>query len=132
MRRRTTSGRRSLPTLIAIVLTPAGVTIGAGLASGEVGPVVSSMFAEASATGPTLHIVDIRGLRFEPGELRVAEGDTVVWINHDLVPHTVAAVDSSWSSGGLAADGSWRRVVGTESEYYCEYHPTMRGRIRLQ
>jgi plastocyanin len=128
------SGRRSLPILMAIVLTPAGVTIGAGLAHGGVGPVVSSATDGASAAGTTHHVVHIRGLRFEPEVLLVAEGDTIVWINHDLVPHTVAAADSSWSSGGLAADGSWRHVVGTESEtaYFCEYHPTMRGRIRVQ
>ena len=35
------------------------------------------------------HVVEIRNLEFTPKELTV--GDTITWINYDLVPHTVTA-----------------------------------------
>jgi len=39
------------------------------------------------------HVVEIRNLEFTPKELVVATGDTITWINYDLVPHTVTADD---------------------------------------
>ena len=39
------------------------------------------------------HVVEIRNLEFTPKELTVVPGDTITWINYDLVPHTVTADD---------------------------------------
>ena len=47
------------------------------------------------------HVVEIRDLEFVPAELMVAPGDTITWINHDFVPHTVTADDDSWGSTTL-------------------------------
>lgn len=106
-----------------LALSVAAVAMtGAGLASSEVGPVGST------------HVVEIRQLRFRPAGLAVSEGDTVVWVNRDVVPHTVAALDSSWGSGALSRGESWRRVVGAEGviSYFCEYHPMMRGNLLVR
>lgn len=79
----------------------------------------------------TYHVVDVRQLRFEPAALTVAPGDTVVWINRDIVPHTVTALNADWGSGGLEKDATWQQVVTIDEtvQYYCKYHPTMRGTI---
>ena len=37
---------------------------------------------------PQRHVVEIRGMAFHPEALEVRRGDTVVWINRDMVPHT--------------------------------------------
>ncbi len=102
--------------VLALLAVPTGFSLAQ---SGEAGPVPSS------------HVVEIRQLKFQPAELTVAVGDTVVWINNDIVPHTVSALDDDWNSGELRADGSWRQVVlGNGAQpYYCEYHPNMRGSI---
>lgn len=42
--------------------------------------------------------VEIKHFKFVPERLTVAPGDTVVWVNLDLVPHTVTAKDESWDS----------------------------------
>ena len=60
---------------------------------------------------PTYHVVDVRQLQFEPAHLTVAPGDTVVWINRDIVPHTVTALNAAWGSGGLEKNASWQQVV---------------------
>ena len=80
---------------------------------------------------PTRHIVEIRNLQFQPEELTAAVGDTVVWINGDIVPHTVSALDDGWDSGELVKGARWVWIAGSggRHRYYCEYHPTMRGSV---
>jgi len=126
-------GRRPILALTGIFGAAVAATIGAGLASSGVGPVVSHL-PPRGAQARASHVVDIRDLRFEPGVRVVAPGDTIVWVNHDPVPHTVAGADSSWTSGHLAGGDTWRTIVeaGGEIAYFCEYHPTMRGVVRVE
>jgi plastocyanin len=87
--------------------------------------------AAACARTPTEHRVEIRGLRFEPPEIRIARGDTIRWINHDIVPHTATAADSSWDSAGVPSGGEYALVPTRRGtlRYACAYHPDMTGRI---
>jgi plastocyanin len=75
--------------------------------------------------------VTIRNLRYEPDTLRVQVGDTVRWVNEDIVPHTVTTRSKGWDSGTFGQAQSWQVVPATagSSEYYCELHPMMRGVI---
>ena len=116
----------ALISLITLVALGAAIT-GAGLARGEAGPALS-------VRSPTTHTVEIRQLRFEPSRLTVRAGDTIVWINRDVVPHTVAPLDRAWSSGEMSQDESFRRVAGeaTTLAYFCEYHPSMRAVVETE
>ena len=102
--------------LVVLAFVDAGSSL---VRSGEAGP------------APTRHVVQIVQLRFRPAELTVAAGDTVVWINRDIVPHTVSGEEEGWSSGELTRDSVWQWVARGDGSmpYYCEYHPTMRGRV---
>jgi plastocyanin len=79
-------------------------------------------------------VVEIRGMAFRPAVLEVAPGDTVIWINRDIVPHTATANGSNgWNTGILAPGDSGRYVpswIG-ETAYICKLHPTMRGRVTV-
>ncbi|NKB64170.1 MAG: copper-binding protein [Gammaproteobacteria bacterium] len=79
------------------------------------------------------HTVFIRNVAFDPPQLKVSIGDTVEWINDDFVPHTTTANDSSWDSGLIATQKSWRLVVKAEmsGDYYCVYHPGMKGNLTI-
>ena len=81
---------------------------------------------------PRKHVIEIRGMAFEPAELTVTRGDTVVWINRDIVPHTATASGTrGWDTGTLSQAESGRVVLrdaGTVS-YVCQLHPTMRGTL---
>ena len=112
--------------LIALVSLGAAIT-GAGLARGEAGPALSG-------GSPTTHTVEIRRLRFEPSRLTVHAGDTIVWINRDVVPHTVAPLDRAWSSGEMSQAESFRWIAGeaTTLTYFCEYHPSMRAVVETE
>jgi plastocyanin len=77
------------------------------------------------------HTVTIAGMQFEPAALVVKRGSRIVWINKDLFPHTVAAVDNTFDSASIAAGSSWTYAPtkpGTHA-YVCGLHPTMKGRL---
>lgn len=77
------------------------------------------------------HVVEILDLTFKPASLVVAPGDTIVWINRDVVPHTATAIggNAHWDSGTLQEADSWYLVVqeGEPQSYYCRFHPAMQG-----
>ena len=79
------------------------------------------------------HVVEIRDLEFVPAELVVAPGDTITWINHDFVPHTVTADDDSWGSTTLKSGDSWKITAQGDAEgsYFCTHHPSMTARLRV-
>lgn len=86
------------------------------------------------AGSPRHHRVDVRDLVFQPSELEVAPGDTVTWINHDIVPHTVTAAGAGWDSGELSFGEKFTWVVEGSGEvrYLCRYHPTMTGTLKAR
>ena len=80
------------------------------------------------------HVVEIKGFGFEPAELTVAPGDTVVWINRDLVPHTATAEDEAWDSGTLGENASWQMIASAKGRhhYFCRFHPTMKSALVVE
>jgi plastocyanin len=95
--------------------------------------------ALAAACAPSIgaaetHIVEISGLEFTPAVLDVAVGDTVTWVNRDVVPHTATAADGSFDSGGLDQGDAWSLVIERAGAiaYLCTFHPQMRGEINAQ
>ncbi|HEY0839251.1 MAG TPA: cupredoxin family copper-binding protein [Vulgatibacter sp.] len=91
--------------------------------------------AETGAgAAPRVHTVKIKGMAFEPATLEVSVGDTVVWVNEDLVPHTATAIVDGvavFDSGVFPANASWK-YVATKSgtiPYVCVLHPTMKATL---
>ena len=68
-------------------------------------------------------------MKFVPERLEVAAGDTVVWTNHDVVPHTVTASQAKVESGEIAPNNTFRFVARRKGEmpYLCRLHPVMKG-----
>ena len=83
------------------------------------------------AGAPRTHTVVMRNFGFDPATVTVAVGDTVAWSNADLVPHTATARDGAWDSKSIAANGAWHLVAATPGthDYYCVFHPGMKGTI---
>ncbi|HEX6038662.1 cupredoxin domain-containing protein [Longimicrobium sp.] len=78
------------------------------------------------ASAPTAHRVEIRAFRYLPDTVTAAPGNTVVWTNADVVPHTARAA-GAWDTGEIGAAGEGRIVAGAPGTYRydCAYHPTM-------
>lgn len=90
--------------------------------------------AGCSAPAPARHEIDVRELAFAPGALAVAVGDTVTWVNHDIVPHTVTRADGAWDSGEVVPGARYTVVVDSAGllSYLCRYHPTMTGTLTVR
>jgi plastocyanin len=82
----------------------------------------------------TTHTVTIEGMRFQPEVLTVAPGDTVVWVNKDLVPHTATSTAGGFDSKDIQADKSWKFTTRKTGDfaYICTFHPTMKALLRVK
>jgi plastocyanin len=106
-------------------------------ASGAALPLAALLLLAGSAglaTQPAGQDVVIENMQFNPAQVTVHPGDRIVWVNKDLFPHTVTAVDKAFDSGSIASGASWSYVVRKKGDvaYSCTFHPTMKGTIRVQ
>ncbi len=86
--------------------------------------------ADNSANVPTLHVVEITQMKFVPDVVNVNKGDTILWINKDMVDHDVTEQKlHSWTSSRLPAGASWKMVATKSDAYYCSLHVIMEGKI---
>jgi len=95
---------------------------------------VSAIGADtAKAPKAARHQVVIEAVAYAPPTLTVHRGDTVVWVNHDPFPHTVAAA-GAFDSGSIAAGASWRYVAAKPGsfDYICTLHPNMKGTLKVE
>jgi plastocyanin len=78
--------------------------------------------------------VDIVKFAFTPKEITVAPGTTVVWINHDETPHTVAASDHGFASKPHDTDARYEHTFVDEGDipYFCTVHPFMTGVVHVR
>ncbi len=85
------------------------------------------------ARAATQHHVDIRKLKFKPASLTINIGDTVAWKNHDIAAHTATEVEGLWDTEELKKGDIGRIQFNDagEFDYFCAYHPTMKGKITV-
>lgn len=80
------------------------------------------------AHADTIQVV-IDNLVFSPAEINAKVGDTIEWVNKDILAHT-ANVRGDWDVM-IAANKSASVTLKNAGtiEYYCRFHPNMKGRI---
>jgi plastocyanin len=79
---------------------------------------------------PKTHTVEILQMQFQPAELMVQKGDSVMFINEDLVVHDVTEEKTkAWTSSALPPDKTYTMVVNESANYYCTLHPVMKGKL---
>jgi plastocyanin len=68
--------------------------------------------------------VNLTDSAFQPRELTIPTGATVVWEHSGNFPHTVTADDGTFNSGTLQNGDTFRRTFGEPGRYpyYCEIH----------
>lgn len=85
--------------------------------------------AEAKSALPKTDTVIIEEMKFNPAELTINKGDTVLFINRDIVQHNATQIDSAWASPNLSTGDSWSIVPDKSADYFCSLHVVMKGRI---
>ncbi len=77
---------------------------------------------------------DLTNWHFDPAEVTVPAGSTVVWVNTGKEEHTVTSDPGSrekFDSGYKKRGASWQRVFSRPGRfsYYCAPHPWMKGTV---
>lgn len=82
---------------------------------------------------PATHTVTIEGTRFSPATITVKVGDTIVWQNKDILPHTATSKAGGFDSGRIDPGKSWKYTIRKAADiaYICTYHPMMKGTLKV-
>lgn len=97
------------------------------------GVVAVILLATASPVIAETFKVEIKGLLFSPMDISAHVGDTVEWTNQDFVIHSATARDHQWDVM-LPVHGVGRVTLDKPGsfEYYCRFHPNMKGNITIK
>ena len=84
--------------------------------------------ARPAAARSRTHTIVMEKMKFGPSPEGLRVGDTVVWVNRDMVRHTATARNRSFDID-LARGASGRTVLRTAGaiSYVCRFHPAMTG-----
>jgi plastocyanin len=86
--------------------------------------------SEKQLRRPQLQEVEIAQMQFRPAVLTALPGDTIRFVNHDMVPHDVTEQSAkAWHSSPLQPGESWLHVADRSADYYCSLHQVMKGKI---
>ncbi len=116
-------GARGDQTIVDVQL----IELGEGSAS-----TAQSAEAAPAAAGESVAIKDFT---FNPPTINVPVGGSVTWTNQDTPPHTATGLDrEALQSGAIAPGASFTQAFDTAGtiEYFCEFHPNMKGSIVVE
>lgn len=92
--------------------------------------VVMSVASVVPARAETIQVT-IDKLEFLPAEIKAKVGDTIEWVNKDVFAHT-ATVRGDWDVMiPPKKTASFVLKKPGDVEYYCRFHPNMKGRIAI-
>jgi plastocyanin len=102
------------------------------LAAASVFVVGAARWWPSAENTPRRREIRMRGNSFAPREAHVAVGDTVIWVNGDIVRHNAVRRDL-FDSGELRAGERFAWVPADTGlvRYQCTIHSRMRGTIRV-
>ena len=78
--------------------------------------------------------VIMKNFAFDPAELKIKAGDTVVWTNKDSIPHNLVSDSFEIISPTVPIGGTYSHTFKTTGEYpyNCEIHTGMKGKIIVE
>jgi plastocyanin len=92
---------------------------------------LAGMLLPVSAHAATIQII-IDKLVNTPAEVTAKVGDTIEWINKDVLAHTATAKNGDWDV--MIGPNKTGQVVlkkAGDVDYYCKFHPNMTGRLKV-
>jgi plastocyanin len=83
------------------------------------------LHAEAASRKSVTHTVTIDGARFAPADLAVKRGDSIVWVNKDILAHTATSKSGAFDSKVIQPGQSWKCTAKRKGNfaYTCSFHP---------
>ena len=97
-------------------------------------PIVAALTLAMSVSAHAATIqITMENLVIAPAQATAKVGDTIEWINKDVLAHTATARNGEWDvmlppkkNGTLVL-----KKLGT-IEYYCRFHPNMKATLTVQ
>jgi plastocyanin len=104
------------------------------LALGAMALLVAATMAVTSPAQAATVEMKIDNFTFNPQQITVKAGDTVTWVNHDDIPHTVTSQTLAFRSKALDTDDKFSFTFATPGkfDYFCSLHPHMTGSILVE
>jgi plastocyanin len=96
----------------------------------EIAAVLAPILGAGMAEAETIQVI-VDKMMFSPADIKAKAGDTIEWVNNDILAHTATV------KGGfdvmLPPKKSASLVVEKAGtfDYYCRFHPNMKGRIAV-
>ena len=78
--------------------------------------------------------VRINGMRFEPANITVKPGATVIWVQDSTMPHSISGTNGGLRSDTLSRGQQFSYTFDQSGrfEYACGLHPSMKGSIVVE
>jgi plastocyanin len=92
--------------------------------------VLALCFGAGTAGAETIRIT-IDKMAFSPAEIEAKAGDTIEWINNDAFAHTATVKGGFEVMLPPKKSGSVVVEKTGSLDYYCRFHPNMKGRINI-
>jgi plastocyanin len=91
-----------------------------------------AMAGAGAAPRPAEHTIVMAHMGYGAVPAGIKVGDTIVWTNRDIVPHTVTARDRSFDIV-VQPRQSARMTVRHAGRiaFYCRFHPSMTGTLAV-
>ena len=92
--------------------------------------IVAGAMNSVPALAATIQVT-IDQVAYAPVEIQAKVGDTIEWINKDIVAHT-ATLRGDWDL--MVLPGKTTRLVLKKAgsfDYICRFHPNMKGRMTV-
>lgn len=116
---------------LALAVLAAGCGRGNSESVDDAGAAATPAAAAISPAGMKPLDITIDNFSYSPATLTIHAGQSVTWVNHDDVPHTVTANDKSFDSKAMDTDARYTHVFTTPGTYayFCAVHPHMTAQI---
>ena len=96
-------------------------------------PAIAAVMLAAAAVPAQAETIQVMvdKLVFTPAEINAKVGDTIEWVNRDILAHTATV------KGGMEVMIPVKKTVrltlqkAEAIDYYCRFHPNMKGRITV-
>jgi plastocyanin len=95
---------------------------------------MTAVLARPISAGPAraqTQRITIDKLAFSPTEIEAKVGDTIEWVNNDAFAHTATVKGGFDVMLPPKKSGSVVLEKAGTVDYYCRFHPNMKGRITV-
>jgi glucose/arabinose dehydrogenase/plastocyanin len=110
------------------------------LSNSQTQPPSDTISLSSNVESSKVTIVGVKGFQsYDPNPIDIKVGDTVTWINADLVAHTVTSgkdynpltSGSLFHSGSIISNGVYSHKFTNPGvyDYFCLFHPSMKGQV---